>query len=256
MKTIFIKLMTVTILFSVFSCTKDTEIFVPNNSNGKGGSMAKLTLVGDYLYAIDDKKLMTFSVVDNANPVSLGETYVESGIETIFPLNEYLFIGGETGMNIYNINTPNDPEYISGFDHSTSCDPVVANDSLAFVTLRGGNDCRIGNASNELKIVDVSNIYNPLLLKTKEMDEPYGLAVDSNKLFICHGEYGLSVHEFSANYWNEIEIEQIHRFDNIESYDVITNDKSLLVVGDNGFYQYDYRNINRIYLLSSIIVGQ
>ncbi|PLX14265.1 MAG: hypothetical protein C0594_00285, partial [Marinilabiliales bacterium] len=70
------------------------------------------------------------------------------------------------------------------------------------------------------------------------------------------GEYGLSVHEFSANYWNEIEIEQIHRFDNIESYDVITNDKSLLVVGDNGFYQYDYRNIDSIYLLSSIIVGQ
>ena len=45
-------------------------------------------------------------------------------------------------MQIYDNSQPEIPLTSSSFFHATSCDPVVANDSMAYVTLRTGNTCQ------------------------------------------------------------------------------------------------------------------
>jgi hypothetical protein len=46
----------------------------------------------------------------------------------------------------------------------------------------------------------------------------------------------------------------IATFKDINAYDVIPLGKSLLMIGKDGFYQYDYTNLNAIKQISSIKV--
>ncbi len=233
----------------LFSCNKDSLNAVTNNT-GQGGSMARFTIVGNYLYIIDHQNLKVFDINTPAVPQYLNDFYVGRDIETIFPKPPYLYIGSTTGMYIYSIANPANPEYLSELLHVLSCDPVVTNDSLAFVTLRSGTECRTNFSSNQLDIIDIKNKLNPQMLISYSMDEPYGLGIDSCYLFICHGKSGLGVYDFSDIY----NVQLIKKIQNIETYDVIPFDKTLFVIGPSGFYQYNYANIDSIYLISKINV--
>ncbi len=236
-------------LFLVFSCQKET-FDKASSSTGKGGSMAKFTIVGNSLYIIDNQRLKVFDISSASNPVYVQDFFVGLNIETVFGDGNYLYIGSQAGMYIYDITNPSSPQYISRIVHILSCDPVVANDTLAFVTLRSGSNCRNSGASNQLEIIDIKDKANPTLLYTYFVDEPWGLAIDSCYLFICHGKHGLGVYNFN----NLERIDTICRIPNIETYDVITNNKTLFIIGANGFYQYNYQNIDSIYKISQILI--
>lgn len=239
-----------TILFlGLISCAKDS-LNNASNTTGKGGSMARFTIVGDFLYIIDNQNLKVFDIATPSNPQYLNDYFVGRSIETIFPNPPYLYIGSTSGMYIYSIANPAAPEYISELLHVVSCDPVVTNDSLAFVTLRSGSECRTNFTSNQLDIIDIRNKQNPVLLQSYPVEEPYGLGIDSCYLFICHGKSGLGVYDFS----NVFDIHMIKLIPNIETYDVIPHNKTLFITGPSGFYQYNYANIDSIYFVSQINV--
>lgn len=249
MKHIIHKFLFIIILSTLCSCNKDSLNSVQNNT-GKGGSMARFTIVGDYLYVIDHQDLKVFDITTPSSPEYLNDFYVGRNIETIFPNYPYLFIGSANGMYIYSITSPTTPEYVSDLIHVFSCDPVVTNDSLAFVTLRSGTDCRTNFTSNQLDIIDIRNKQNPVLIASHPVSEPYGLAIDSCYVFICNGKHGLSVYDFSNPYF----LQNINTINNIETYDVIPHEKTLFVIGPSGFYQYDFNKIDSIFLISKINV--
>ena len=116
----------------------------------------------------------------------------------------------------------------------TSCDPVVVQGDYAFVTLRGGTECQ--GFSNQLDIIDISDLVRPELFKTYSMINPHGLGVDDNCLFITEGEYGLKMFDIS----NLENIELIKHFEDISSIDVIPFMDVLMVIGSDGFHQYNY----------------
>lgn len=237
------------IAFSIVSCEKDS-FNKSSNSTGKGGSMARFAIVQNTLYVIDNQNLKVFDITTESDPQYLNDFFVGTNIETVFADGNFLYIGSRTGMYIYDITTPTNPQFLSQLIHVLSCDPVVTNDSLAFVTLRSGSNCRTSSMSNQLEIIDIKDKSNPTLLYSYQVDEPWGLAVDSCYLFICHGSQGIGVYNF-----NHLEsIETMTRIPNIETYDVITNNKRLLVIGANGFYQFNYENIDSIYMISKIQV--
>ena len=93
------------------------------------------------------------------------------------------------GMYIYDISNPELPELVSEFQHGTACDPVVVDDTYAYVTLRGGNLC--GATESGLYIIDIQDLTQPELKVIYPMDEPYGLGVKDELLFICDGASGL-----------------------------------------------------------------
>jgi len=218
---------------------------------GVGGSMARFGITENTLFAVDNTTLHIFSLDDPVSPEFSKDFNAGWGIETLFILGENMFLGTQTGMRIFDISVPNSPMYISDFWHATGCDPVVVQDDLAYITLRGGNTC--GNEVNQLIVVSIKNIREPEELKAYAMDGPYGLGIDGSTLFICDGDAGLKVFDVSDPY--QITRNQLAVFPDVFGYDVIPIDGVLLLIGDDGLYQYDYTKVTDIQLLSKISVG-
>ncbi|WP_241240810.1 LVIVD repeat-containing protein [Maribacter sp. MJ134] len=147
-------------------------------------------------------------------------------------------------MYIYDITEPQKPTFISEFRHGTACDPVVVDGDYAYVTLKGGNFC--GNTDSGLYVVDVSDLANPELKVIYPMSGPNGLGIKGDRLFVCDGEAGLKVFDKS----DAPNVTEIDHFEDIFAYDVIPLDGSLLMIGEQILYQYDYVE-NNIELIST-----
>ena len=59
------------------------------------------------------------------------------------------------------------------FNHARSCDPVVVDDTLAYITLRTGTNC--GGNLNVLDVVNIKNINKPVTVMSYAMTNPHGL---------------------------------------------------------------------------------
>lgn len=226
---------------------------VPGTSTGTGGSLARFTLVDNFLYIINDWQLEVFQVDNPSSIVPMNTVNMGWGIETIFPYGENLFIGSQTGMFIFDNSNPASPELMSVFEHARACDPVVVQDDIAYVTLRDGNECQ--TFTNQLDVVDVSNLTEPRLIRSYNMDNPHGLSAKGDHLFICEGEHGLKSLDIS----DLSSITTLQSLKDLTSYDVIArpgNQAHLFVIGDGGFYQYDYSNASDLQLMSSILVEE
>lgn len=217
---------------------------------GIGGSMARFTIMNNYLYTVTDDKLNVFNITNQADPQFTNKVPIGWNIETIYPFKDRLFIGSNTSMFIYGTQNPNAPNMLGQFTHIRSCDPVIADDKYAYVTLRTGNNCRLG--TNQLDILNVENLSAPTLVKTYGMTNPHGLSKDGNILFICEGKGGVKI--YNAENVNDLKLLK-HILD-IETYDVIAYNKLALVVAKDGLYQFDYSDLGNVRLLSKISVKQ
>nr|WP_299072944.1 hypothetical protein [uncultured Allomuricauda sp.] len=216
-----------------------------DGGTGQGGSLARFKIVDDYLYAVDSHNINVFDISDLENPQNLEDVYAGFDIETIFNRDNHLFLGSMSGMYIYDISSPATPTFVSDFQHGTACDPVVVDGDYAYVTLRGGNGC--GALESGLFIVDISEITEPKLATSYPMDEPYGLGIKDEKLFICDGSSGLKVYDKT-----DIEdLKTLNHFKDIVTFDVIPLESHLIMVGDEVLYQYEYLD-NKIKLISQI----
>jgi hypothetical protein len=218
----------------------------PSAGTGKGGSLARFTIVGDYLYTLSGSAMQLFDITEPAEPLIWEKVDIGWDIETIFPYQDKLFIGGMTGMYIFDNRDPAKPRKICRFAHVTSCDPVVVEGNYAYVTLRGGSRC--GGLEDQLQIIDITDISNPRLIRTHRMHGPYGLGIDQGTLFICDGGEGLKM--FDAR--NPENLQPMRNFYDIHPIDVILDRKRAIVVGRGGLYQYDYRNLDDVRLISLI----
>ncbi len=222
----------------------------PGSTVGVGGSMARFAIYTDYLYAVDSYDMNVFDITNTQSPKQGKIINIGWAIETIFPYKDKLFIGSQSGMFIYDNANPAEPVFLSNFEHATACDPVVANDEYAFVTLRSGTVCQGFN--NQLDIIDIRNINNPMLINSVQMTNPYGLGIDGKTLFICEGEFGLKVYDISN--LNAVASNMIMNFPDINVFDVIPWNNTLLAIGEDGLYQYDYSDVMAIKLISFIPV--
>ena len=226
------------------ACTNDNAMPAPDTAQGQGGSMARFAISGDHLYTVGPSSLKLFDISNPVSPQQRQEIPLSFGVETIFPFEDKLFIGTQTGMHIFSIQTPEAPRHLSHYEHVVSCDPVVTDGRYAYITLSTGTACR--QAINELQIVDLQNILAPQLVKQYSMTNPKGLGIDNPTLFVC--DDGLKVYD--ASDVMNLELKQHFR---ISAYDVIPDQGRLLVIGSDGFYQYQYKN-EELELLSKILV--
>lgn len=218
---------------------------------GVGGSMARFTIMGDYLYAIDESGMDLFDLGDPGNPAKTNRVEIGWGIETIFPYEDKLFIGSNSGMFIYDNSVPTAPVQLSAFAHARACDPVFVNGDYAYVTLRSGNEC--DGFTNQLDLVEITDLMNPVLRKTYPMDNPHGLTIRNQKLFLCEGEFGFKSFDITdplAIDENPLDHEKgLHAFDAIS---LPGNDEVVMVIGEDGFYQYSVDAEGGMELLSKI----
>lgn len=227
-----------------------------SNSNagspvGKGGSMARFAIVVNALYTVSNTDLNVFNISVPSDPVYKNKVNISNwNIETIFPFKDKLFIGSQNGMFVYNINNPNNPALVGQFSHVQSCDPVIADDNFAYVTLRSGTACQ--GFTNQLEILQLNSFTNPTPVKAYPFTNPHGLSKDGNILFICDGADGLKIYNSS----NVSNLQLIKQFSGMETYDVIAWNNNALVVAKDGLYQYDYTDLNNIHLVSKLGINR
>ena len=161
-----------------------------------------------------------------------------------------LFIGSQSGMFVYSISNPDNPVQTGQFNHVRSCDPVIADNKYAYVTLRSGTACQ--GFTNELDVLSLNNFMNPALLKVYNLTNPHGLSKDGTTLFICDGQAGLKIYD-AADVMN---LKMLKQIEGIETYDVIALNGNALVVAKDGLYQYDYSSLSNIKLLSKITISK
>lgn len=222
-----------------------------SSGSGTGGSMARFMLNGDMLYLISHPRMLKSVDTDNTGTMSVVDSIqVPRNMETLYRVNEKLFVGTTTGMLIYDISNASEPQQISSYDHVTACDPVVVDGNYAYITLRSGTRC--ANSQNLLEVVDISSISNPYLVKSYPLFNPHGLGVDGNLLFICDGAAGLKIYDKSDPM--AIITSQVAHYPDFDTFDVIPLNGILMLIGEEGLYQYDYSNPGNIRQISHITI--
>lgn len=239
------------IVLLMFSCSKDVSPSSSDNSStGEGGSMAAMTIVGNYMYRIaGGNTIEVYDISGDSTAKLVASVAAGNGLETVFPYKQNLLIGTSNGMLIYDISNGANPTYVSTYTHVVSCDPVVAQGNYAYVTLRNGNRCTRG--LTQLEVIDISNLGNPTLVKTVPMVMPHGLDADGKNLIVGEGTYGFKWFDIS----NPTNPTEILFNKTVPGYDIISRGNSFILVGDKGLYQYEYGN-KTLNLLSTIPVAR
>ena len=224
-------------LVSLFThCNKDAaRTDSSNQTAGAGGSTARFTIAGNYLYTVDHSSLKSFLITNPNQPVFKSKTDIGINIETIFPYQDKLFIGSSSSMYIFSLTNPDKPHLVGSATYQIrmSCDPVVVKDNAAYATLRADGPCGWGMSS--LVVYDVSSLSSPVLKTTLPLTSPYGLGVTENALYVCDGENGLAIFDVSDPYVPN-RVSEVH---DKTFYDVIPYDNILICQVSDGFALYD-----------------
>ena len=210
------------------------KINIGGGAGDKGltGSLSRFALLNNYLYIANRTSLTPIDISNPTLPIIKQAVYTGEQ-ETIYPFKENLFIGTPSGLNIYGTSNPAVPNYISSYKHWRGCDPVVVENDIAYVTVRGGGPC--GGTRNNLDVINVSNISQPILIKQYQMQNPYGLGVFNTKLGICDGDGGFKIYNAS----NSNNIQLISTINLNKAFDVIMDDQVAILIADDGLYQYN-----------------
>ena len=134
---------------------------------------------------------------------------------------------------LYSLSDPAKPALSGQAQHLRSCDPVVANDSFAYVTLRSGTPC--GTATDGLYTYDITDITNPVLLNTLEMSTPSGLAVTGKIVYVCRKTNGLSIVDVTKTTEPVI----LKTIEDADFEDVIVYQNLLICYVSTGIRMYD-----------------
>ena len=218
------------------------------STTGTGGSLARFQIVDNYLYTVGNYEMAIFNIQNLAEPVLSNTQYAGWNIETMFQAEGYLYLGSTNGMYIYNLVNPSSPEFVSDFTHWEGCDPVVVDGDYAYLTLRGGNLC--GQLESVLEVIDISDKTNPTLAARYNLENPYGLGIKNNMLYVCDGTAGLKLFERET----PEDLRLVNSLKDIQAKDVIPLEKSLIMIGEKTLYQYEYIE-NNIGLISSYILN-
>ena len=234
-----------------FSCENDGAVDFQSGT-GQAGSMTRFAINGQYLYLVDNATIKVFDIGEGQF-VQVSAVETPPGMETVFAKGEFLYLGASDGMHIYSIAEPTYPSFVFRYEHVIACDPVVVQGNRAYVTVRSGSQCLWTNREvNALDIIDISDPYAPVRIRSYPMISPYGLGIDGSTLFVCEGENGLKTYDVT----NDLNIIQLDHRTDFFAYDVIPRQGIATITGDDGIFQFSYGGTERgLTLLSKIPVG-
>lgn len=240
MKKYILLLSITTLIFA--ACSKDAgtanapgAISGDAGSTGQGGSLARFTTAMDHLYVVDGEKLYSYSLANSTKPQLKGSIEIGSNIETIYSYKDKLFIGSQNAMYVYSLTDPAYPTKLGEASHVRSCDPVIADDKYAYVTVRGGSAC--GGNNNALYVYDVSNVLYPKQLDVRNMESPFGLGMKGDMLYVCEGTNGLKLFDITDRANPQLKL----TVSDDTYYDVIVYDDLLICMVQGGTLLYEIR---------------
>lgn len=248
-KTYCILILIITAMISSCSLGSKEDVS-PNVDSGEGGSLARFTIVDDYLYTVAPDKLHTISLLNREHPKLVSSTNLGFFTETIFPYNNALLLGTDNGMYVFDIKTPATPVQKTFFQHIRSCDPVVAQNGYAYLTLNTANQ-RCFAGKNQLQMIDINDLSNPKLVKAMDLNEPKGLDINNDTLLVC--DQGIIAFNVSDKNNPKELFHEWSSITNVLYNDIIWHNGLILAVATNGIYQYKLRP-KGLQKISSILI--
>lgn len=201
------------------------------------GSLASFAVNNDYLYALTNGGLEVFHLSPEGRPSLVSSVEVADDAETVFIYNDYLLFGSSTGMIIMDINSPANPTYVARVSHQTACDPVIARDDVAYLTIRNGSNCT-QISQNLLIVYEISEINNPKEIRRINMIDPRGLGIVGDKLLVGEGRIGLKQFDISRADSPVFEI----IYPDFEANDVIGLNNSVFILGSRSIEQLEMKD--------------
>jgi hypothetical protein len=199
----------------------------------QASSAARMAVVDSVLFTIDGQTVRLFQLntasTSAPTPRPLGQVRLDVAIETIYPAGNYLFVGTQAGMYLYDVTTPQLPRRISHLQQAVSCDPVAVEGRWAYFTTRAGRSC--GSSLNQLLVVDLLNPSQPA--RNYPLILPFGLGLDSTNVYVC--DTGLKVFDRG-----QVPTLTQRDYFSIDAYEVLPSHGHLLIIGSTGLYQYKY----------------
>lgn len=231
------------------SCNKESASD-KSSSTGAGGSTARFTIAGNYLYVVDNTSIKTFDISNAAAaPVLKSTINVGVNVETIFPYQDKLFIGSSFAMHIYSLSNPEKPTKLAQAEYIVvrmSCDPVVAKDSTAYATLNAAGGC--GGGLSQLVVYNIKDISKPVLKATIPLFHPLGLGISDSALYVCDGT-GLNVFNIRNTYSPQF----LRTITGETFFDVIPYGNILICQVSNGIALYDISTRYQPVFLSKVL---
>jgi hypothetical protein len=241
------------------ACTVDSNSDTNQNGNEAiSGSYSTMLTLGNNLYAVTKSRIFTFDISNPQKPVERDNKDVGFNIESLFYYDGLLFIGSSNNMYIYSLDENGIPERESNTQYNDTeflvddfCkhDPIVVRNNIAYVTLSTTlTGICVSRTFNQLRLYNIADIKNPVLLSIHEMSNPKGLGFGKEKLFVCDGIDGLVVFDIK----NPLMPVKEKTIGGYKAYDLIIKDNLLVVVSDKELYQYDITDEDNIQLYSKI----
>jgi len=218
------------------------------NPTGKPGSITRFSSYGNYLYVLDQNKIVTYDITNAGQPKKVHELVDDYGLETITLYEGTIYIGSRSALYILEIANPAAPSILSKSerigDLAGGCDPVAVRNQYAYSTVKIiENVCGQANVSSRLLVYDVTNKTNPILVDEEAMDIPNGLGYKDNTLFVCdEGADRIFLFDISI----PSDPVPFSSFDLVDAMDLIVDGNRMVVSTKTGFSFFDVTDVNNI----------
>lgn len=236
----------------------DTQ-FMPGkaqtNNNGQSGSITRFAVYGDYLYALDQNKILVYKFNASGTPILVNKVNTQWGLETIIIYEQTIYVGSTTSLYILDIGNPENPVLLSQTDRETDlaggCDPVVVKGNYAFSTIKIiPNVCGQVNQVSRLLVYDVTDKTAPVLVGGADMNMPNGLGYKEDILFVCDEGVDAVVLFDISNPANPAVTGSLELSDPV---DLIINGNRMVVSTKTGFSFYDITNPAQIVPMGTLV---
>lgn len=226
--------------------------------NALSGSYANLIAVGDFLYVIGETDLITYEQNEDKSLNEIDRQVLGLDLESLYYRSGVLFVGSSQRMYILSLTTDFIPVLQSRTQYSDlsgaldHCDPIVADQEVAYVSLSSSlqtNDDGCGVSEvNIVRAYDITDLNAPTEISEVTMESPKGLALDGDLLFVCESQNGLKVLDVS----DPRNPTELYHFPDFETRDAVATGTSVLIVGPNNLYEYDYSDSQDIHQIWSV----
>lgn len=240
-------------------CKKDNYPESPlqfDSLDESGGNLARFTIIGNYLCAVNGSNIKVYNIQLPANPMQVGNMGPGATILSLRTLQDSLLVIGTVGMyspyalSVYNFKPNQSLQLLGALDSSQANDPFTFGQNYLFTSEHAGASSSYYVQYSQMfayniKKLNASYYYNNPDYKTrKNIYSPLDLSADGDNLFVC--DSGLKVFDIT----NVAKITLKKHF-NIEAQNVLSNNGNLTILGPTGLFQYQYAT-DTVSLLSKI----
>lgn len=166
----------------------------PESSDGTIIPSADFIVQNNHLITIESTFAKVYSLTDSTKPL-LEQTYSSTDDLELETLYEYkanmLMIGTKEGTYFKDHSTPGELGEITFSTLFTSCDSFVTQGNYLYMALRSDQACSSTNNSkgdNQLLVYNILKVDQPVLVKSIDIDSPYGLGINGTELFVCYDQ--------------------------------------------------------------------